>query len=62
MAFFYGVRPEGIEPSTNPWQGLIIPLNHGRNYFAVSSFCINLIQRISFRFKTVLPIIVFPTP
>ncbi len=28
---WHSVRPEGIEPSTNPWQGLIIPLNHGRN-------------------------------
>ena len=24
------VRPERIELSTNPWQGLVIPLNHGR--------------------------------
>jgi hypothetical protein len=31
-AFFVVVRPEGIEPSTNPWQGLIIPLNHGRSF------------------------------
>lgn len=28
---FSYVRPERIELSTKPWQGLIIPLNHGRN-------------------------------
>ncbi len=26
------VRPGRIELPTNPWQGLIIPLNHGRSF------------------------------
>ena len=56
------VRLGVIETPTDPWQGPVIPLNHGRNYEIVSSFCSNSIQRVSFRFKTVLPIIVFPTP
>lgn len=30
-AFCLFVRPGRIELPTNPWQGLIIPLNHGRN-------------------------------
>ncbi len=58
------VRPEVIETSTYPWQGHVIPLNHGRS--AYFSFCNSLrassIQRFSLRFKRVLPIIVFPTP
>ncbi len=29
-AFLYAVRPGRIELPTNPWQGLVIPLNHGR--------------------------------
>ncbi len=31
-AFIVTVRPGGIGPPTNPWQGLVIPLNHGRGY------------------------------
>ena len=29
------VRPGVIETPTNPWQGLIIPLNHGRFIFLI---------------------------
>jgi hypothetical protein len=35
---FSFVRPERIELSTNPWQGLIIPLNHGRKYAVLELF------------------------
>jgi hypothetical protein len=60
---FSSVRPEVIETSTYPWQGHVIPLNHGRNYsYAYNSFCTSSIHRLSFCFKRVLPIIVFPTP
>lgn len=32
------VRPGVIETPTNPWQGLVIPLNHGRIFiFAIPS-------------------------
>lgn len=53
------VRPGRIELPTDPWQGPVIPLNHGRNYkvFSASS-----VQRRSLRFSIVLTIIVFPTP
>lgn len=60
--FFVLVRPEGIEPSTNPWQGLIIPLNHGRKLYFAKSFSASSIQRFNLCFKTVLAIIVFPEP
>ena len=46
------VRPGVIETPTNPWQGLVIPLNHGRIYIYLdNSFEASSIHFMSFRFK-----------